>query len=152
MNHEIMVRQMHLDDVVSVYELGRTVEEFKVSESTDAFWPISIIEDLVNSENDITLVAEDEKNIVGFLIVTNHILSKKATFENMYILPDYREKGIASRLYNEAEKKMCDLGMKYVCSYVEERNEKTLNYLKKCGFIIGKDYHWLVKEICITKR
>jgi ribosomal protein S18 acetylase RimI-like enzyme len=146
MKNEIAVRPMRLDDISSVYGLGRDIEEFRVCESAGAFWPVSIIEALVNSENDITLVAEDEETIVGFLIVTNHIPTKKATFENMYIVPDYRGKGVASRLYNEAEKRIRNLGMRYICGFVEAGNEKSLGYLRKNGFIQGKTYHWLIKE------
>jgi ribosomal protein S18 acetylase RimI-like enzyme len=139
---------MKLDDVATVHALGSNTEEFKVNEkSSSVFWPLEVLEELVQSEQDQTLVAERRGEIVSYIIVTYHPKTKKATWENAYVKPEHRGKELASKLYVLAEDRLISLGAKYICGLVERDNSFSSNMLLKNRFGEGKTYIWMQKEV-----
>ncbi len=140
-----MIRKMTLGDVPIVHKIGSEVDEFRISDESSCFWPKNILEDLVKSENDVALVAE-EGEIGGYLLATFHPVTKKATIENVWVSPEKPYRGNGRKLMAKAEEILKEKGAKYYSAFVEENNVASLNMCKRQGYSQGNKYHWMIKE------
>jgi ribosomal protein S18 acetylase RimI-like enzyme len=94
--------------------------------------------DVVNNQDMICLIAEDDNTPVGYVAAKpkefSYRLSKYLEIENMGVSPNYRSKGIGSRLI----KKVLELAKKkgfqkiYVSAY--SNNVKAIDFYEKNGF------------------
>ena len=142
----LRIRKMNATDVPQVHDLGSNVEEFRtVSESTNCFWPRETLEKI--AEKEIAYVAEDHSQIIGFLIETYQESTRKLTWENMYVKPGYRGRGIAHQCWNLAEQEARARGTTYLCSMIEENNDFSFKMLHREGFTKGKTYVWMEKSL-----
>lgn len=99
------------------------------------------------SENPLNkiLVAFDEDNIVGF--VDYMITFNSATISQIAVLPNYRKKGLGSKLLEEMEKsfpKEIDDIVETITLEVRESNINAISFYKKNGYenvVIKKHYY-----------
>ena len=137
------IRDANLQDINSIVNLGKNVKEFDTTKKVVSFWPRHIIENCINSESDILLVAEENNKLVGFIIVQNSISFKKAVIENIFVHQDYRNKGIAQLLLHKAIDKLKELKCEYIVTLVKEDNEKSIKFYLKNKFNKGVNCRWL---------
>jgi len=142
----LLIRKMTLADVHQVHDLGSKVEEFRpVSESTNCFWPKETLEAI--AEKEIAYVAEKDGQIVGFLIATYQESTRKLTWENMYVRPEYRGGAIAHQCWVLAEQEARARGATYLCGMIEESNALSFKMLEREGFTKGKIHVWMEKSL-----
>lgn len=99
------------------------------------------------SENPLNriLVAYDEDKIVGF--VDYMITFNSATISQIAVLPNYRKKGLGSKLLEEMEKsfpKEIDDVVETITLEVRESNINAISFYKKNGYeniVIKKHYY-----------
>jgi len=140
------IRGMTLEDVAEVYRLGSKIEEFRVDDSNNIFWPVEILQNWTRSEKDVALVADYQGQIGGFVLVAYNPTTRKAIMENCLRTnekPIFR--GYGRLLMQEAEKILRNKGAKYLCGFIEEGNTASLNMLRKLNYSKGKKYHWMSK-------
>ncbi len=91
------------------------------------------------------LVAYDEDKIVGF--VDYMITFNSATISQIAVLPNYRKKGLGSKLLEEMEKsfpKEIDDAVETITLEVRESNINAISFYKKNGYenvVIKKHYY-----------
>jgi ribosomal-protein-alanine N-acetyltransferase len=113
-------------------------------------WPKNFFEKLVDTASDLFIIAEDEGQIVGYIIgylrekrgnkgvtLLGHVL-------NIAVLEEYRKKGIGTMLMDELEARFILLDATQ--SFLEVRESNTVAqkfYAKRNYFITGriKDYY-----------
>ncbi len=89
--------------------------------------------------DDLVLVADYDNEVVGYIRVVvseNRILASKriGIIKELYVIPQYRGRGIASRLITEAQERLSDKGVKHIsaefpsANYVAEKFYKSLNF------------------------
>ncbi len=89
--------------------------------------------------DDLVLVAEYDNEVVGYIrivVVENRILASKrlGVIKELYVLPPFRGRGIASRLIAEAQERLGDMGVKHIsaefpaANYVAERFYRALSF------------------------
>ncbi len=144
---QIKIYNATYGDVDRIYELGKKIQEFRVDDTDNCFWPKPVLENLIESQTDIVLCAKLDYKITGFSIATTNLTSRKGTIENCYVISEYHYRGIGRSLMNETLERLKKLGMTYVCSFVETQNTISQNMLKKVGFNRGKEYCWMSKEL-----
>lgn len=80
-------------------------------------------------------VFEDDGEILGYAMLAKSFsteFGKKCIWlEDLYILPEYRSKGIGTKFFEYMEQNFSDAVIKLE---VEEENEKAIRTYKKCGF------------------
>ncbi len=91
------IRRAVPEDIDTIYELGKAVTEFAVTDNTVTFWPKTVLDNAVGSDDIVMLVAEDD-GVAGFLIAQYNDGLKKAVIENVYVHPDKRGRGIDDSL------------------------------------------------------
>ena len=108
----------------------------------------SIIEKLHNNSNSYLLVAEEEGKVVSTVYLTiienlTHNLRPFGVIENVVTHIDYRNKGFASALLNEATEIARSHNCYKVFLETGSNKESTLNFYQKNGFELDKKHSCL---------
>jgi ribosomal protein S18 acetylase RimI-like enzyme len=141
-----MIRKMKVSDIDFILEVGKREEEFRVSKKLGGFWSKDQLTAWINSKDDVMLIAE-EKEIVGFIMSSLHKPTGKATFENMWVNPNFRRKGLATKMTQIMIKKLKENGAEYICGMSKVENESIINFLMKEGFDKGYPFFSMGKKI-----
>ncbi|MFA5871261.1 MAG: GNAT family N-acetyltransferase [Parcubacteria group bacterium] len=139
------IRKAKVDDVKKIDELGRDVSEFSVSKDTVNFWPKKILRNCIQSKSGFLFVAEENEEIVGFIIINHNPTFKKAIIENIFITPSHRNREIAKKLLKTAIEKLKSIKCEYVCALVDSQNEKAEKFYITNGLKKGKAFVWMDK-------
>lgn len=96
---------------------------------------------------------EDDK-VVGLLTcsikreyVAGCSTNKVAYLEGVYVLPEYRRKGIATKLIEHFKTWAKSIGCKEMASDIEVDNDVSLQFHKKCGFEVVETTIHMKKDI-----
>ena len=144
MNYSI--RLANQNDVDTIWELGKNINEFETSEDIVMFWPKSILKDCINKSDVMILVAENEDKIIGFYIININLSFKKAELENMYVINEYRHKGIGKALLNRSLDKLSEIGIENVCALSDD----AVDFLVRNGFSKGNQFYWM--DLALDER
>ena len=93
------IRSLQKRDVEAVYTLGVSVSEFATDEE-HRFWPRDTLERF--AEDRLSFVVEDGSDIVGFLLAAYQQVTRKLTWENMYISEEYRGRSLPEKCFNRS--------------------------------------------------
>lgn len=136
------IRKMKKEDIPKVHSLGISQDAFKTD--SGVFWTFEQLENWVESAMDVLLVAECENKIIGFTFFGGHIPTKKVTWENLYIIPEYRKNGVAKDLITEGLKQIKSLGYVYVIGCVNADDQgQFVKYVEKFDFKDGGQTTWI---------
>lgn len=98
----------------------------------------------IEDNNSCVLIVRSDKQIVGYLAGkikitqnTHRTLENQAELENMMILAEYRNMQIGTKLVEKFFSWAKDKDIKNIKVTASSKNEKAINFYKKCGF---KDY------------
>ncbi len=138
---------MTVTDIDQVLCIGVKEPYFTVSDEAPGFWTKAQLEKSVNSKEDVLLVAEKDNEIVGFNITFVHIPSGKATMENLWVSEKYRKQGIAKQLIEQSLKELKSKNCVYLCNFVRDTNNMTMQLFEKLGFNRGHKFFWVDKNL-----
>ena len=137
--NNLIIRDAKHSDLDQVYRLGVNVAEFETSRNVVTFWPREILKNLVAKNDVLFKIAEIGGEIVGFMILNLNLSLKKGELENMFVEPDFREKGIGKELLREIIAEAKNRGVEFIVGLENEATE----FLLKNGFAKGKTFTWL---------
>jgi ribosomal protein S18 acetylase RimI-like enzyme len=145
-NKDYLIRKLELEDISEVIKLGSSEPSFTTE--SGSFWTKDQLGKWSLSKQDLLLVAEHDKKIVGFSLYAVHVPTHKVTWENLYVHPSFRNSGIASALVSEGLKSLEELNHKYIMLFVNaDDQDKFLKFTEKFGFIKGPKVLWVDKFI-----
>ena len=139
------IRNASLEDIDNIIQLCKSVNEFQVSDEVITFWSKEILTNCIQSKINPILVAEENKQIIGFIIANYNPSFKKATIENIYVNLESRAKGIGKLLLTNLLKELKKLNCEYLCSLTQSDNPKAVEFFLKNDFNKGIDCIWLDK-------
>ena len=141
----INIRLAKKDEVQKLQDLNDEVfvDNYKYDSDLKIDWAQSTVgkdyfTGLLNNPESICLIAEEDNTPVGYIAAGpkdfDYRLSKCIEIENMGIVPNYRLKGISSRLIEKVLELAKGRGFQkvYVNTYIE--NERAINFYEKSGF------------------
>jgi len=111
------------------------------SEANSSKW-FDFVKDGLDKKRTLMLIAKAEKKTVGFVSAT---LPREQTFEvaqsfgvinDLYVLPEFRRKGIGKRLLEECMNRLRTEGFKAVRLSVLPGDENAIRLYQKLGFRI----------------
>lgn len=149
MNNEILIRLAQKEDARALIEFNQAMALETEEKMLDSDKISNGVRSVFSDEKKgFYVVAEDRGKIVGGLMVTFEWSDwRDAWFwwiQSVYILPEYRRKGIYSSLYENIKLKAEKQGN--VCGfrlYVEHDNEKAQKVYEKLGM---QSSHYLMYE------
>ena len=98
----------------------------------------------IEHDQESIIIAEDNGRIVGTVFTIYDPWN--AFVYHLGVHPEYRGKGLANKLMDEAEERLKRRGMIRPTLFVEEENEQVLNFYKKRGWFV------LYKVFCLEKK
>lgn len=146
------IREMSIDDLPAVYHLGEelfTSEEFPILYRT---WDRYEVTEYFNLDPYYCLVAEIDKQIIGFIIGTT--IEKEGTaWKYGYIAwigvkREFQRTSLGRRLYRETEKRMKKKeGVRMVIADTDSNDEQAIRFFEKLGFLDRKQHLWMIKSL-----
>lgn len=139
----IIVKVDNLNDARKCNELLTLLieNEAKYNENINKNYIVNNwFENLYNIENNVLYVAKENEEIVGYIYCkintrengpTNNL---EALIDGLYVLEEYRKKGIATALINKAKQWCRNKNVKYIMINVLEDNKTALNLYSKLNF------------------
>lgn len=101
-------------------------------------WPRSDWEELLKDEKAVYYAVTDGNRIVGDLFIYNWQGEKDyIKLMNLAVHPNYRRRGIASGLLENAKKEMAAAGLVRVLGETRESNAAMRRAFEKCGYKLG---------------
>jgi ribosomal protein S18 acetylase RimI-like enzyme len=110
----------------------------------DKVWVKSV---LTKTKENFVLIAEEEKEMVGFIIAHILISVSQVIINDVYVNPAHRNKGIASSLIKEAEKIARKNKIKYFTGFVQTSNKKMQKLKQKLNFGRGESLYYYEKVL-----
>ena len=138
---------MKVPDIPKIIKIGKITDEFRMDPNFKGFWSKEQLKDWINSKKDALIVAEINKEIIGFVMFAHHIPTGKVTFEDAWINKKFRGKGLIEKLTKEGIKDLKKKGATYICSLVKTDNIASIKFLEKNKFFKGFDFSWLHRKI-----
>lgn len=146
------IRKATKNDFKKLYEIGKNTPELKVSSIEIFMDPDEFLWALTNKDS-IFLLAKEKKKIAGFIFahakdVHRPFINKYACLVYIVVVPKFRRKGIATKLYIECEKRIKKLGITnmYVWANADGSGE-IMEFMERQGFAKGHKYLWMDKEL-----
>jgi ribosomal protein S18 acetylase RimI-like enzyme len=143
----ITIRRMTIDDIASVFHLGEKLFTLEISPNLYRTWDEYEVISNFQSDQDFCFVAEDDDEIVGFLMGT--IIAKRhSSWRYGYLIwlgvtPSYQSKGVASRLFFHFRNIMIKNGVRMLLVDTEADNFSALRFFEKMGFEKPKKHIYL---------
>lgn len=137
------IRNIKKSDISEIINIGKSTEEFDISEDEEKFWPEESLRKWIDNDDDIILVAEKDNNIIGFILSHMHKPTGKVEIENIYVKKDYRREGIGRSLQEELlsryKKKKESV---FAVGLVLKNNKKMHNFKEDMNFERGENLVW----------
>ncbi len=141
----IVIREARQEDAAEAARL--VVRFYMFNEEFDPAWASredlaraeEIVRKAMESSEEVLLVAEIGGSIVGVaraVLVEEPMLesSPLAVLKELYVKPEYRRRGVASKLVEEAFDYMKKLGAKVLAAEFPSQNEVATRFYEKLGF------------------
>jgi ribosomal protein S18 acetylase RimI-like enzyme len=142
----LIIRRVEVKDVEKLRAIGQGVREFDVSR-LGIFWSKKQLSLWSKSKTDLMLIALEEEEIVGFAFFAVHKPTGKATFENLWVHPDFRHHQVARRLMEVSLRELQALKVEYIVALISDSNKPILKFLEVDKFVAGGKVIWIDKNI-----
>lgn len=96
MNYSISIAKK--EEVQEIWNLENQVSEFKTADNVVIFWPKEILLNCINKEDILFYIVKKKERVIGFSIINLNQSLGKAEIENIYIVKEFRKKGIGKKL------------------------------------------------------
>jgi predicted acetyltransferase len=147
MLQDLRIRNVKADDIDWLLTMGADCEGFQVAPNI-GFWHKEILQNwLQQIDNDIFLIAEIRNQPVGFLFVTIHPVLKKATLENVFVLPRHRNLAIVRALLKRCFSILQRRRIKFVHALTKIPTDKLKPIAKRYNIIVGYQFTWILFEV-----
>jgi ribosomal protein S18 acetylase RimI-like enzyme len=135
---KVEIREMELHDLPAVFDIGE--KSFTPEKRPNLYrtWEEYELLDLFAMDKELCLVAEMDDRIVGF-VLGSMIEKERSAWDYGYVewigvLPDVKNKGIGTRLFNRLTDLFIKRGARMMLVDTEAENHEALCFFKKQGF------------------
>jgi ribosomal protein S18 acetylase RimI-like enzyme len=103
------------------------------------------VEALLHHDPEALLVAEDERRVVGTVVVGWD--GWRGAFYRLAVLPPWRHQGIATRLVREGERRLRDRGARRIAAIAVTSHGQAVGFWRAAGYEAQEDRTRLVKVL-----
>lgn len=145
------IREMKIDDLAPVYHLGEKLFTSERHSNLYRTWSESEVTSMFLSAPQLSLVAEEDGLLAGFLLGT--IIQKPRTAWNyghlvwLGVDPSWQRGGVGRKLYECFKDIMIDEGIRILIVDTQADNEKALGFFRRQGFAQATEHVYLSLNI-----
>ncbi len=136
------IREAQPEDIPEIIKWGKKAEELQTYAGDHL--GKSFYEKII--KEGVSLVIELEDKMAGFLIAELDSDLDFAYLTQLFVLPDQQGQGLGKMLIEAYLEKCKEAGVAKVYLFVQENNEKAVEFYKKQGFKKGKPFISMYKE------
>jgi ribosomal protein S18 acetylase RimI-like enzyme len=140
------IRKGRMSDAKEIYRQVCETPELHALEEENVY-TLDWVKSFLKSKSLLVLVAEDNKQIIGFIMAELWEKQGYSFLSNLSIKPEYQRKGIGSKLYDEYEARCRKMKLKAINYLVVSNNEKMHSWSEKHGFKKGKMLCYYEKKL-----
>lgn len=146
------IRPATPEDFSALYTIGTNTPELQVS-ATEVFMDDDEFMWSLTNPKGVFLVAEVNNRPIGFIYASatdmeRPFAHKYACLVYLVVIPEYRRKGVAQKLYLACETALQTLGITNIYVWANnESNGEIISFMKKNNFTEGHTYTWMDKKI-----
>jgi ribosomal protein S18 acetylase RimI-like enzyme len=140
------IRKGRPSDAKDIYGMVSETPELHALEE-ESIYTLEWVKSFLSSKDLLVLVAEENKQIIGFIMAETWKKQGYSFLTNIAIKSEYRGQGVGSRLYDEYETYCRKLKLKVINYLVLSTNEKMQNWSEKHGFKKGKMLYYYEKKL-----
>ncbi len=135
---KLLVREMTIDDLSTVFHIGEEVFSAASSPSLYRTWDEYEITTLFNTDTELCLVAEFADETVGFALGTT-VSKQNSAWKYGHLVwlgvkRGIQKGGIGGALFTELKRRMQDQGVRMLIIDTAADNEPGINFFRKQGF------------------
>ncbi len=96
--------------------------------------------DSINSEKSCAFVAKSEERVIGYLVGSvrkadsYRTIKDQAELDNMFVIEEFRGQKVGKKLVDKFFEWVKDKGVKNITVTASAKNEKAIDFYRKCGF------------------
>jgi ribosomal protein S18 acetylase RimI-like enzyme len=153
---EIRIRTMEIDDIAPVFHLGERLFTSEESPNLYRTWDEYEIVEFYSGDRELCLVAEDGKDLVGFVLATT-IEKRRSAWKYGYLVwigidERYQGKKLGSRLFREYLALMEREGVNMLLVDIEAENVEAHRFFLKMGFQSPQNHIYLSRNLRTRDR
>ncbi|MBI2583995.1 MAG: GNAT family N-acetyltransferase [Candidatus Aenigmarchaeota archaeon] len=147
----IKIRKAVPSDFEELYEIGLKTPELSVS-SDEPFMDKDDFRLRIRDRHNVFLLAEDKGKIVGYVLADGNdadrpLRHRYACIIYLVVIPSYRKRGIAKKLFDACIARLKTLGITHVYAWANAHSAPIQKFLVNHGFKTGKKYIWMDRKI-----
>ena len=139
----VEIREARIEDIATVYMLGKNVDEFHTSDQAPNFWPEEILRSSVAKDDVSFFVAQVDGEIAGFIIANLNKSLSKTEIENIFVRPDFRRQGIGTSLVEKVVEVAKLNRYQFISVLTPPDDAAAIKTYEKAGFTKGETFLWL---------
>lgn len=141
----MIIRKSRVSDARQLMKFYRKTPQLQINE--EQFYTTEFVSGVLKDKNWLTLVAEEGREIMGFLSAEISKDAKYSYMDIIYTSPSFRRKGIASKLFKKYESYCRKLHLQRIVALVQTTNKKSINWFRKHHVKTGKKMYYLEKRL-----
>lgn len=141
------IRRGKLRDAKEILKLLNSTPELQGTEDEQTYTPDFVKGSIKNKDRELVLVAEENKKLIGFLTAELWKHKGYSFFVDLFVKPEFRNKGVASVLYLEYESILKKLKIKTLTALVLVTNKRMQKWCKKHKIVKGNKMYFYEKII-----
>ncbi|MFZ2446141.1 MAG: GNAT family N-acetyltransferase [Syntrophobacteraceae bacterium] len=150
----VVVRQMEIDDIATVFHLGERLFTAKSAPNLFRTWDEYEVINFFQNDSEYCLVAETDDDlglVVGFVLGTT-VTKSHSAWKYGYLVwlgvdPAFHESGIASKLFNRFRDLMLEEGVRMLLVDSEADNLPALHFFRRMGFGHPQEHIYLALNL-----
>lgn len=126
------------------WNMNTREEEIKYLHAENEIWPedptgLRKLREYKSNPYWISITAFYNDEIIGSVMAWKEIDENIGTIENVFVKPEWRNRGLAKHLITEGIRHLKNRNLEYIQLPVETKNDSALNLYKSIGFEINKE-------------
>jgi ribosomal protein S18 acetylase RimI-like enzyme len=152
MSQRYYVKQMTIDDIPQVYELG--VQSFLSNNSEPSFvynyWTLVAVAQIMQESPEYAFVVKSRGKVVGFVLGHPNyegIIEEIGYLEWIAVAPEARGKGLAKRLIKRILDTYKANGITKIVTDIKAVNQASIHLFQQFGFEVKESVSFLMKDL-----
>jgi GNAT superfamily N-acetyltransferase len=143
---DITIRAIRKTDVARLIDVGHSHTDFRVNRRVGFYKKSELITWARRSNEGVFLIAISGKTLLGF-VFCKIMSSKWAMIDSLYVLPEFRRKGVGGKLIETCFAQLRNNGIDYVSTLIKPHKRQIRSYMSRNGFRQSSKYLWMGRFI-----